>query len=206
MLVVGLTGGIGSGKTTVANLFAALGVPIIDTDVLARELSQPDGKAYPEIVKQFGNDLVVTATGDLDRRALRDIVFADEHKRKTLEDILHPMIREEMSRIIQSLSEPYCIIVIPLLFEKKPNPLIQRILVVDTLEDLQISRTQARDNVKQDHVQSIMKTQVARAHRLEKADDIIVNDKNIEDLTAQVKNLHEYYLTLYRSPPLKKEG
>jgi len=195
MLVVGLTGGIGSGKTTVANLFAKLGVPVIDTDQLARELSQPDGAAFPEIKKRFGED-IVSASGDLDRRTLREIVFTDDAKRKVLEEILHPLIRIEISRIIEKLQTPYCLVVIPLLLEKQPNPLINRILVVDTLEDLQISRTRARDNVNEELVQSIMKTQVARAHRLEKANDIILNDKKIEDLAAQVKNLHAFYLSL----------
>lgn len=195
MLIVGLTGGIGSGKSTVANLFAKLGVPIIDTDHIARELSETNKSVAAEIRKKFGAE-VVSPSGELDRRKLRDIIFSNDEKRKQLEEILHPLIREEISRTVKTFNYPYCIVVIPLLFEKDPNPLINRILVVDTLENLQISRTRARDNVDDEHVQAIMKSQVKRSHRLEKANDVIVNDKKIEDLRIQVKKLHDYYLAL----------
>jgi len=195
MLVVGLTGGIGSGKSTVARLFAEKNVTIIDTDQLARDLTQPTTSALQEIVKLFGQD-VLLPNGALNRSKLRTIVFSDEKKRLQLEQILHPLIRNEVKRQSESSDSPYCIVVIPLLFETEPNPLIQRVLVVDASKELQLFRTSQRDNVSSDEVDAILKTQVSREKRLNLADDVIRNDGIVEDLYPQVEKLHQYYLSL----------
>ncbi|MDR3492019.1 MAG: dephospho-CoA kinase [Gammaproteobacteria bacterium] len=194
-LVVGLTGGIGSGKSTVAELFAKLGTPIIDTDKFARELTQPNQEAFKAIEKHYAHQNIIHE-GHLNRAALRKIIFDNEKERKWLEDLLHPLIRLEIERQVKQVTFPYCMVAIPLLFESQPNPLIQRTLVVDAPEELQITRTQSRDLTSTQDVEAIMKTQVTRAHRLENADDIIVNDGSLEKLEQQVKVLHEFYLKL----------
>ncbi len=195
MLVVGLTGGIGSGKSTVAQLFAAKGATIIDADLLARELTQPGTPALKKIIELFGSSILLDS-GALDRTQLRKIIFADQEKRIQLEKILHPLIREAMQQQIASSKSPYCIVVIPLLFETESNPLIKRVLVVDAPEELQIARTTARDNATQNDVTAIVKTQVDRAKRLALADDIIQNDGSIEDLRLKVDKLHKMYIQL----------
>lgn len=195
MLVVGLTGGIGSGKSTVTQLFAEKNIDIIDNDVLARELTLPGAPALKEIAALFGADILLP-DGSLDRAKLRKIVFADDGKRRQLEQILHPMIRAETQRRAEAARSPYCIVVIPLLFETEPNPLIQRVLVVDAPEELQLSRTVARDSNSKEQVEAIIKTQISREKRLSLADDVIYNDGNIEGLVPQVEKLHELYLSL----------
>ncbi len=195
MFVVGLTGGIGSGKSTVAALFSAKGVPVIDADELARKITQPNEPALEKIVALFGSEIVLP-NGHLDRATLRKIVFTDESKRKQLEQLLHPAIRVEMKSLIEVLDAPYCILVIPLLLETVPNPLINRILIVDTTEYLQISRTMDRDKISRAEVETILKTQANRAKRLDSAHDTIINDGVFEDLVPQVNQLHEFYLSL----------
>lgn len=195
MLVIGLTGGIGSGKSTVAELFAKHGVTIVDTDQLSRALTQPGQAAFHAIVKKFGPD-ILAADGSLNRKNLRTIVFAEKEKRTWLEDLLHPLIRAAMQQQTESALSPYCIAVIPLLFETKPNPLINRILLVDTLESLQIQRAMARDQHLAHEVEAIMKTQTNRQHRLAAAHDVIHNDGKPEDLAPQVDKLHQFYLSL----------
>jgi dephospho-CoA kinase len=195
MLVVGLTGGIGSGKSTVAQLFAEKNITIIDTDLLARDLTQPENPALQLIVKLFSEDILLP-NGSLNRSKLRTLVFADAEKRRQLEQILHPLIRTEMKSRVAQAHSPYCIVVIPLLFETEPNPLIQRVLVVDAAETSQLSRTASRDNVEQSEVVSILKSQVSREKRLSLADDVIFNDGVIEDLITQVDKLHDIYLAL----------
>jgi dephospho-CoA kinase len=194
-LVIGLTGGIGSGKSTVADLFQKLGITIIDTDQLARDVVQPHTAAFDTIVKKFGAT-VVSESGSINRKALRDIVFADPLARIWLEELLHPLIREEMSNQIATATSPYCIAVIPLLFETTPNPLINRILVVDITEDLQIQRASHRDQESVAKVEAILHAQASRKTRLTGAHDIIYNDKNPADLMPQVENLHKLYLSL----------
>lgn len=198
MLVIGLTGGIGSGKTTVAELFTTLGVTIIDTDQIARDIVKPGTAAFKQILEQFGNN-ILTQEHTLNRASLRKIIFNEPEKRRWLEKLLHPLIREEMKQQIQSVTSPYCIVIIPLLFETDPNPLIHRILVVDAEEKLQLERTCLRDNISQDEAKAILATQANRAVRLNKADDIIENDGNLEDLMRQVRELHESYLKLSKS-------
>lgn len=195
MLVIGLTGGIGSGKTTVANLFADKGMTIIDTDQIARDLTQPNTLAFKHITQQFGQD-VISPDDTLDRSRLRSIVFADPEKRTWLEQLLHPLIRDEVQKQIQSAQSPYCIVVIPLLFETEPNPLIQRVLVVDASVEQQIERAIKRDNTQQAQIESILKTQLPREKRLSLTDDVIKNSGSLDELTEQVNNLHQFYLTL----------
>jgi dephospho-CoA kinase len=197
MLVVGLTGGIGSGKSTVADLFASYGVPIIDTDQLAREVVMPGLPAWQAITAHFGKDIVLPSQ-QLDRAALRKLVFNNPQQRGWLEQLLHPLIREKMQESIQKLAVPYCIVVIPLLAESKPNPAIQRVLVVDTAEHLQISRTLARDNSSQAEIQAIIERQAKRHERLAIADDVIINDHDLAHLQAEVAKLHQIYLQLGR--------
>jgi dephospho-CoA kinase len=195
MLVIGLTGGIGSGKSTVARIFAELGVPIIDTDIIAKELTETGLPAYLAIVDAFGLGIIMD-NGQLDRRRLRNLIFKDPNKKLWLEELLHPLIRQEVAERIKFLQSPYCIVVIPLLLESKPNPLIQRVLVVDTSEELQTLRVIARDSHTIDEIETIMSTQISRDKRLAAAQDIIYNTGKVEDLIPQVEQLHEFYLTL----------
>lgn len=195
MLVIGLTGGIGSGKSTVAKLFAEKNIPIIDTDVIAKELTEPGQPAYQEIVRHFG-EMILQPDKTIHRINLRHIIFTKPHERKWLEQLLHPLIRSEMDRRIKHCQGPYCIVVIPLLTESAPNPLIQRILVVDTSKDLQITRTQKRDNASLDLISMILNSQTSRHTRLKQANDIIHNISDLSALTQQVIDLHQKYLLL----------
>ncbi|MHB1949106.1 MAG: dephospho-CoA kinase [Gammaproteobacteria bacterium] len=195
MLVIGLTGGIGSGKSAVAKLFSERGVTVIDTDQLSRDVTQPGQPALEQIAEKFGRDILLP-DGGLNRTALRKLIFIDENKRQWLEQLLHPLIRAEMQRQIEAARPPYCIVVIPLLLEKESNPLIDRILIVDALESDQIKRTQIRDNASPDEIKSIIKTQVTRPERLAKADDIIDNNGALIDLIPQVDRLHGFYTAL----------
>jgi len=195
-LVVGLTGGVGSGKSTVAEIFRELGVPVIDADQLARELTLPGQPALREITEAFGTE-VLDAQGRLDRAALRRIVFADEGARRRLEAILHPRIRERMEEALAEVAEaPYAILVIPLLLETRQQDLVDRILVVDADPDLQVRRVMARDGVDEAQVRAIMAAQVDRETRLAAADDLILNEDDLDDLKGQVQALHQRYLKL----------
>ena len=195
MFVVGLTGGIGSGKTEVSNRFAALGVPIIDTDHLARELVQPGQAALEEIVASFGLDCL-DEQGGLRRSYLRERVFTDADGRHRLEAILHPRIRALMKTRIAALSVPYCIAVIPLLIESRMASLVDRILVVDVTEDEQIRRVTSRDGVTAEQATRILAAQASRSQRLAQADDVLDNSSNFDLLTRQIAVLHERYLAL----------
>lgn len=195
MLVVGLTGGIGSGKTTVAELFANRGVPIIDADLIAREVTQQGTPAFSSIFKHFGQEILLE-NGALDRAKLRKMIFNDENQRHWLENLLHPLIFDKIKAQIQTISAPYCIAVIPLLLEVQPNSLIQRILVIDTPEHIQIERVALRDKTEKSHVEAILKTQANRAHRLSQAHDVIINDGVLADLIPQVEKLHKMYLEM----------
>ncbi len=197
MLKIGLTGGIGSGKTAVTNLFAELGVTIIDMDVLAREVVLPGQPALSEIKKTFGES-ICNPHDELDRKKLREIIFAEPHKRQQLEAILHPRIRERVQARIKELDTAYCIIVIPLLFETGRQDSVDRILVVDASIEDQLRRTMQRDNISEDDAKSIISAQVDRATRLEQADDIINNTGDLSDLHTRVEQLHQNYLELSR--------
>lgn len=195
MLIIGLTGGIGSGKTTVAELFAQKGILVIDTDQLSRDITRPELPALKKIVAQFGDDILLPDK-TLNRAKLRALVFQDAKKRIWLEQLLHPLIRAEMHRQIETAKSPYCIVVIPLLLETKPNPLINRILVVDASEEQQLQRAQARDKLSHDEINAILKTQVNREHRLAAADDVIYNYGSVKELIEQTNKLHHFYVSL----------
>ena len=200
MFAVGLTGGIGSGKSTVAELFAALGVPVIDTDAIAHQLTVPGGTALAAIHAQFG-DVVMQADGTLDRAALRRRIFSDKTARRQLEAILHPRIRQEVERMLAALAAPYALIVIPLLVETGGyREMLNRVLVVDCPEDVQIARVMARSGFTHDEVKAILAAQAGRAERLAAADDVIVNMAAPEALRSQVATLHRRYLAFSTTP------
>ncbi|MDZ7585326.1 MAG: dephospho-CoA kinase [Thiobacillus sp.] len=201
MFTVGLTGGIGSGKSTVADCFAALGVPVIDTDVIARELTAFGGAALEGIRAGFG-ETVMQADGTLDRAALRRRVFADGGARRQLEAILHPRIRQVVGDMLATLTAPYALVVIPLLVETGGyRDMLNRVLVVDCPEDVQIARVKARNGLAHDEIKAILAAQAGRAERLAVADDIIVNTATPEVLRVEVAALHQRYLALAAAPP-----
>jgi dephospho-CoA kinase len=198
MLVIGLTGGIGSGKTTVANFFSTLGVPLIDADVIARELVVPGSPVLNEIVDCFGTD-ILDPRGDLDRLRLRQRVFTDPEQRRRLEAILHPRIRAEIAGRIGRLDAPYCIVSIPLLVETAQTDLVDRILVVDCPPELQRERVARRDGWGEDEITGVLQAQATRAQRLAAADDVIVNDRDLDALRDRVISLHRDYLERARA-------
>ena len=192
MLVVGLTGGIGSGKSAVAQRFEVLGVPVIDTDVIARELVEVGQPALEDIVDTFGYE-VLNESGELDRAKLRRHVFDEPSRRQQLEQILHPRIRQTVRERLQQIDAPYSIVVIPLLFETGQRDLVDRTLVIDTTEEEQIRRTSLRDGVSGAEIEAIMAAQLSREERLAKADDIIENNSDLDTLYRQVDDIHRRY-------------
>jgi dephospho-CoA kinase len=191
--VVGLTGGIGSGKSAAADEFAKLGVTVVDTDVIAHELTPKGGAALPHIEKQFGKDFL--SGGAMNRKRMRERVFADPAAKKDLEKILHPMIRAESARRIAGAMGPYVIHVVPLLVESPDyRKRVDRVLVVDVPEGTQVERVRSRSGLSGDEVRAIMRTQVSRAERLAAADDVIDNAGPREALRTQVAALHRKYL------------
>lgn len=195
MLIIGLTGGIGSGKSTVAGYFAQQGIPVIDADELARELVAPGKPALREIAAAFGEEMILR-DGGLDRQRLRRRVFADPAQRQRLEGILHPRIYAEMRRRIQALHAPYCVLVIPLLLETGEAAIADRVLVVDVPETLQRERVKARGGMEDEALAAVLRIQLGRAERLRAADDIIVNDGDLAHLRQQAEALHRRYLSL----------
>ena len=192
--VVGLTGGIGSGKSTVADLFVAAGAGLVDTDAIAHELTAPDGAAMPAIAAAFGA-AVLTPTGALDRAAMRQRVFADAGARQQLEAILHPMIRQLSDARCLAATTPYVVLAVPLLVESGTyRARCDRIVVVDCPESLQIERVMARNGLAADQVRAIMAAQATRADRLVAADDVVLNDGGLTKLYEQVERLHLNYL------------
>jgi dephospho-CoA kinase len=195
MFVVGVTGGIGSGKTAVTNGFQALGIEIVDADVASRVVVEPGTDALQRIAEHFGAD-ILQADGTLDRAALRKIIFQDPAAKRWLEQLLHPLIRSEIQRQLRDATSPYVILVSPLLVEAEQHLFCDRILVVDVPEEIQLQRTVVRDNNDPDQVRRIIASQASRAQRLEHADDVIENDGSLEQLRAKVERLHERYLQL----------
>ena len=191
-LLIALTGGIASGKSAVARLFENLGVPVLDTDQIARDVVEPGMPAFAQIVETFGRD-VIDATGRLDRRRLRDKVFADPAQRQLLESITHPAIRAELARRSEAAGGPYQIHVIPLLVEGGRSDAYDRVLVVDCPEEQQIERLTARDNTTVEQARQILAAQASREQRLEAADDVIVNTGTLADLEQFVLTLHRNY-------------
>ncbi len=191
-LTIGLTGGIGSGKSAVSDAFGELGVTIIDTDQISHDLTNKGAAAVKEIGHTFGLDLV--HDGVLDRSKLRDIIFKDDSARKLLEKILHPKIREKVESDLAKATSAYTIVVVPLLIEKKSYKFLDRILVVDCDEKLQLDRVQRRSGLSESQVTDIMSKQATRKQRLAAADDVITNNTDLDLLKSQVETLHIKYL------------
>ena len=194
-LRIGLTGGIASGKSTVAELFAELGATVIDTDIIAREVVMPDQPALAEIRDAFGESML-NADGSLDRAAMRRLVFADEEARRRLEAIVHPRIQDETRRQSDQTGGVYQLIVVPLLVESPLRSFVDRILVVDCNEDTQMARLLARDAESADQARRILAAQASREERLAIADDVVNNDADLASTRSQVAALHEIYRTL----------
>jgi dephospho-CoA kinase len=193
--VVGITGGIGSGKTAVSDRFRALGIEIVDADVASREVVKPGMPALDEIRRHFGES-VIQPDGTLDRAALRQKVFADPAERQWLERLLHPSINAWIREQLTKATSPYVILVSPIMFETQQHLLTNRVLVVDVPESVQLARTMARDKNSETQVRAIMAAQASREKRLERADDVIVNDGGLEALDQGVAALHRKYLEL----------
>ncbi len=194
VFIIGLTGGIGSGKTSVANLFQELGIEIIDTDRIAHQLTQVGGDAIHPIRLTFGDHFILS-DGSLNRSVMRQSVFSDESARHKLEAILHPLIYQEVLRRLPLIQSSYGVLVVPLLLETKEYlELINRVLVVDCPESLQISRTMQRSQLEEQEVRQVMAVQRSRTERLLYADDVIINDSDSQHLQRQVQRLHQKYL------------
>lgn len=191
--IVGVTGGIGSGKSAICNAFVKFGIDIVDADIVAREVVVPGSDGLLEITENFGPQ-VIDSNGQLDRKKLRGIIFEDDSKRQLLESILHPRIRRRVESQLAAATSDYCLLCVPLMIERGNSYHVDRLLVVDCPEDTQISRVMARDNLTREQVLAIMATQATRQQRLEKADDVIMNDGSIEELEKRVASLHRDYL------------
>jgi dephospho-CoA kinase len=200
MLIIGLTGGIGSGKSTVAGYFAQHGTPVIDADQLARELVAPGSPALNEIIDIFGTNIILP-DGNLDRHRLRRQVFADPDQKLRLEAILHPRVYTELRYRTQALRSPYCIWVVPLLLETGGTALVDRVLVVDAPESLRRQRVLRREGMDESTLQAVLRSQVTRAERLSAANDVIENNSDLSQLQQQVTALHHRYLDLASAPP-----
>jgi dephospho-CoA kinase len=198
-LHIGLTGGIASGKSTVAQRFVELGIPVIDADESSRIVVAPGQPGLAELTKKFGPG-ILTADGELDRRTLRNLIFADPQVRRDLETILHPLIRADMGRRAGDAVGPYLVMAIPLLVEGGNQGRVDRILVVDVDEDAQLERVMARDSTTLEQARAILAAQASRTARLEAADDVIVNSGTIFELRHAVDGLHERYLRLSATP------
>ena len=197
--MVGLTGGIGSGKSAAADEFARLGASVVDADAIARRLTDPGGAAIPEIRRAFGDDILL-ASGAMDRDAMRERVFADPGARKRLEALLHPMIRARSDRQIAAASGPYVVHVVPLLVESgEYRSRVDRVLVVDCPEETQLARVQARSGLTEAQARAIVRAQASRTERLAAADDVIDNSTTLDSLRRQVTELHAKYAQLSRN-------
>ena len=191
--IVALSGGIASGKSTIANLFAQLGVPIIDADVIARQVVEIGTDAYKVIVKHFSQEILLP-NNEIDRSQLRDIIFNNDHERLWLNNLLHPIIQEQTQIQIAQQTAAYVIWVVPLLVENNLHNLSDRVLMVDTPEQLQLERLIQRDNIDESLAKKMISSQISSQKRLTYADDIIVNNGDLTSLTAQVNKLHQQYL------------
>ena len=191
--IVALSGGIASGKSTIANLFAQLGVPIIDADVIARQVVEIGTDAYKVIVKHFSQEILLP-NNEIDRSQLRDIIFNNDHERLWLNNLLHPIIQEQTQIQIAQQTAAYVIWVVPLLVENNLYNLADRVLMVDTPEQLQLERLIQRDNIDESLAKKMISSQISSQKRLTYADDIIVNNGDLTSLTAQVNKLHQQYL------------
>ena len=192
ILKIGLTGGIGSGKSAACKIFSELGVPVIDADVIAHELVKPGMPAFNEIKKMFGTR-IISSDGTLDRKIIRDKVFTNETDRKKLENILHPAVYEEIAVQVKNINSKYCIISIPLLLETNASKTVDRILVIDVPRELQLERASNRDKTNKSDIDAIIDSQISRKDRLSAANDIVDNKDDINDLRKKICDLHEFY-------------
>ena len=197
-LIIGLTGGIGSGKSEASKRFAERGILIVDADIVAREAVEPNSFALKQISDHFGKD-ILNASGELNRSKLRAIIFSTPSEKIWLESLLHPIINASIRQQLANASSAYAILASPLLLETKQFELVDRILVIDVDEQLQIERASQRDNNKPGQIKAIMQTQLSRQERCVRADDIILNNGNIAALDEQVEKLHQLYLTLAKT-------
>lgn len=193
--IVALTGGIGSGKTTIANEFAKLGVPLVDADVISRQVVEPNTPALEAIRSHFGNK-IISLDGTLNRGLLREIIFSNPDEKKWLNALLHPLIQQETQKQLNQANYPYVLWVVPLLIENNNSHLANRVLVVDVTPEEQIQRTIKRDNISLEQIRNILEAQASREKRLSYADDIITNYTKDTDIQDKVANLHKQYLTL----------
>lgn len=193
MLRVGLTGGIGSGKSAVSEIFSATGVPVVDADVISRVVVEPGQPALVDIAAHFG-DSILLSDGALNRRALRDIIFSDPAEKDWLESLLHPRIEQQIIEALEAATADYAVLVSPLLLETSQHHLVHRILVVDCPPETQIRRVTRRDETSAGQVRSIMQAQLDRQERLGRAHDVLSNDSDLESLREKVQQLHERYL------------
>lgn len=192
---IGLTGGIGSGKSEVSSRFEGYGIQVVDADVIARQVVEPGKAALDKIIQHFGSD-IVDNQGQLLRPKLREIIFSNAAEKAWLENLLHPVIRAEIISQLDSASSPYAILSSPLLLETGQDVLVNRILVVDASEELQLARASQRDNNNPEQIKAIMKSQIPREQRCAAADDVIHNHGDKNELDEQVKDLHQHYLKL----------
>jgi dephospho-CoA kinase len=195
-MIVGVTGGIGSGKTAATDCFAALGITVVDADMVSRDVVKKGKPALAQIAARYGQQNILLADGSLDRKALRGIIFANPDEKAWLESLLHPLIRDDIVTRLALSTTAYTILSSPLLLETDQRSLCDRILVIDAPENLQVSRTTARDSTDEQSVRTIMSTQLGRAERLAAADDVITNDSDLETLQHAVRRLHQTYLSM----------
>jgi dephospho-CoA kinase len=193
MFIVGLTGGIGSGKSAASDHFQRLGISIVDADIVAREVVEPGKPAFNAIVEHFGQD-ILTAETILDRAKLRQRIFENAKEKAWLETLLHPIIRQEIQRQLVACEGPYAILVSPLLFETNQQRLVDRTLLIDVPEKLQLARASSRDQNSTEQIQKIIDSQLPRDVKLARADDVILNDKSLADLKIKVEQQHAKYL------------
>lgn len=193
--ILGLTGGIGSGKSAAAQHFIDLGVHLVDADHAARWVVEPGRPALAQIAERFGEQ-VLQADGSLDRAVLRQLVFQDEAQRRWLESLLHPLIFQEINQYLARAESPYAILVSPLLVESGQHKMTQRVLVVDAPEHLQLERSMSRDGASEEQIRAILKAQSGREERLRHAHDVLINDRDRAWLQQEVERLHHFYLTL----------
>jgi len=194
-MIVGLTGGIGSGKTAVSDLFQDLGITIVDADLASRVVVEKGREELNKIAEHFGED-ILTSDGELDRAKLREVIFNSEEEKLWLESLLHPAIASQIQKELDSSSSPYTILVSPLLLETNQKNFCSTVLVVDVPVETQIERTSKRDNVSEEQIKSIIASQIDRDSRLEQADEVILNDGSIESLESKVQELHKKFISL----------
>lgn len=198
-LVVGLTGGIGCGKSEAAKCFAQLGVVVADADELAHQLVAPDGAAYQIMIDKLGRSIVNEEDKTIDRSKVRDLIFSEPSLKGWLEELLHPLIRKKMQQLIEEQDSPYYVLVIPLLLENLPQPLVSHILVIDTDQETQYQRVRQRDHLSREKIKIIIDYQASREQRQQQAGDLIDNSGDLRELAEKVKQLHQKYLKIASS-------